>query len=73
MAIACARRTQDINRGTLVIALLAFGYGTFHWSVALACGLIVTGALIAAKDMIWQRRKAPMSSTTGQNDNAARR
>ena len=40
-----------------VIALLAFGYGSFHWSVAVACGLIVIGALIAAKDMILQRRK----------------
>jgi hypothetical protein len=31
---------------------LGFGYGQYHWSVALACGLIVTGALVAAKDMI---------------------
>ena len=38
-----------------VIALLAFGYGAFHWSVALACGLIVVGALVAAKDMIVRR------------------
>jgi drug/metabolite transporter (DMT)-like permease len=35
-----------------VIFLLAFGYGEFHWSVALACALIVTGALISAKDLL---------------------
>lgn len=38
-----------------VIALLAFGYGAFHWSVALACALIVAGALTAAKDMVLRR------------------
>jgi drug/metabolite transporter (DMT)-like permease len=38
-----------------VIALLVFGYGQFHWSVVLACGLIVAGALTAAKDMIFRR------------------
>ena len=41
-----------------VAALLAFGYGTFHWSVALACGLIVAGALISAKDMLFPRKAA---------------
>jgi drug/metabolite transporter (DMT)-like permease len=40
-----------------VVSLLAFGYGVFHWSVALACGLIVAGALIASKDMIVSRPK----------------
>ncbi len=38
-----------------VIALLVFGYGAFHWSVVLACGLIVSGATVAAKDMILKR------------------
>jgi drug/metabolite transporter (DMT)-like permease len=38
-----------------VIALLGFGYATFHWSVAVACGLIVAGALVAAKDMLFKR------------------
>ncbi|MFC3076329.1 aromatic amino acid exporter YddG [Shinella pollutisoli] len=41
-----------------VVALLAFGYATFHWSVALACGLIVAGALISAKDMLFPRKAA---------------
>lgn len=40
-----------------VIALLAFGYGSFHLSVAVACGFIIVGALVAAKGMIPQRRK----------------
>ena len=40
-----------------VVALLAFGYGEYHWSVALACCLIVVGAIIAAKDMILNRKK----------------
>src|SRR5262249_41001696 len=35
-----------------VVALLVFGYGTYHWSVGLACALTVLGALTAAKDMI---------------------
>jgi drug/metabolite transporter (DMT)-like permease len=35
-----------------VIVLLAFGYGEFHWSVAVACALIVAGALVAAMDML---------------------
>jgi drug/metabolite transporter (DMT)-like permease len=37
-----------------VIALLVFGYAEFHWSVALACGLIVLGAIIAAWEMIFR-------------------
>jgi drug/metabolite transporter (DMT)-like permease len=46
-----------------VVALLVFGYGAFHWSVALASGLIVFGALIAAKNMSLRRPKrlAPAS------------
>ncbi len=36
-----------------VVILLAAGYGVFHWSVELACVLIVVGALIAAKDMLF--------------------
>jgi drug/metabolite transporter (DMT)-like permease len=35
-----------------VLILLAFSYGSFHWSVVLACILIVVGALVAAKDML---------------------
>lgn len=34
------------------VVLLVAGYGAYHWSVALACALIVAGALIAAKDML---------------------
>ncbi len=33
-----------------VVILIATGYGAYHWSVALACGLIVIGALVGAKD-----------------------
>lgn len=43
-----------------VIILLLAGFGTFHWSVAVACILITVGAVIAAKDMVFRRRaKAP--------------
>jgi drug/metabolite transporter (DMT)-like permease len=38
-----------------VIALLMFGVGDFHWSVAVACALIVAGALVASKDMLLRR------------------
>ncbi|MGN6142375.1 MAG: aromatic amino acid exporter YddG [Mesorhizobium sp.] len=38
-----------------VVILLAAGYGQYHWSVALACALIVAGALLAAKDMLVRR------------------
>lgn len=38
-----------------VVILLAAGYGAYHWSVALACLLIVAGALLAAKDMLLRR------------------
>ena len=34
-----------------VLALLSFGYAPFHWSLALACVLIVAGAVVAGKDM----------------------
>lgn len=42
-----------------VVVLLLAGYGEYHWSVALACGLIVAGAVIAAKDMVLRRRAGP--------------
>ncbi len=34
------------------LVLLLTGYGAWHWSVALACVLIVGGALVAARDML---------------------
>jgi drug/metabolite transporter (DMT)-like permease len=34
------------------LVLLAAGMATYHWSVLAACGLIICGAVIAAKDMI---------------------
>ena len=50
-----------------VIALLAFGFGAYHWSVGLACALIVLGALTAAKDMLGRKRKesTPASEPAG--------
>jgi hypothetical protein len=50
-----------------VIALLAFGFGIYHWSVGLACALIVLGALTAAKDMMRKKRKevAPAGEPAG--------
>lgn len=39
------------------VVLLVAGYGAYHWSVALACALITVGAVIAAKDMLFQRKK----------------
>lgn len=47
-----------------VIVLLGAGYGTYHWSVALACALIVAGALIAAKDMLLKPRQRPHPADT---------
>ena len=41
-----------------VVALLVFGFGAYHWSVGLACALIVLGALTAARDMIRPKPKA---------------
>jgi len=38
-----------------VLALLIFGYAQFHWSVGLACALIVAGAVVAGKDMIFRK------------------
>ena len=38
-----------------VLALLVFGYAQFHWSVGVACVLIVAGALIAGKELIKRR------------------
>ncbi len=38
-----------------VLALLVFGFGEYHWSVALACVLIIAGALIASKDMLFKK------------------
>lgn len=37
------------------IVLLLTGFGAYHWSIAVACLLIMGGALIAAKDMIFSR------------------
>ena len=37
-----------------VVILIAAGYGAYHWSVALACGFIIVGALIGAKDMVFR-------------------
>lgn len=34
------------------LLLIAFGYGSFTWQVALACLLITSGALLAAKEII---------------------
>jgi drug/metabolite transporter (DMT)-like permease len=38
-----------------VIVLIVAGYAAFSWSVAAACALIVTGALVASKDMFRRR------------------
>jgi drug/metabolite transporter (DMT)-like permease len=38
------------------LVLIGTGFAQFHWSVMLACLLITTGAVIAAKDMIFKRR-----------------
>lgn len=35
-----------------VLVLLLAGFGAFHWSVAVACLLIVAGALVASKDLL---------------------
>jgi drug/metabolite transporter (DMT)-like permease len=39
------------------LVLLAVGMTQYHWSIALACGLITFGAVIAAKDMIFPKKK----------------
>ena len=51
-----------------VVVLLLAGYGVFHWSVALACLLIVAGALIASKDMLLRRP----TIGTGTSENVSR-
>jgi drug/metabolite transporter (DMT)-like permease len=38
------------------LVLLAGGYASFHWTIALACVLITLGAVIAAKDMIFKKK-----------------
>ncbi|MGE0006361.1 MAG: DMT family transporter [Parvibaculaceae bacterium] len=38
------------------LVLIACGFAPFHWSVIVACIFITTGAVIAAKDMIFRRR-----------------
>ncbi|HEX4768067.1 MAG TPA: DMT family transporter [Lichenihabitans sp.] len=50
-----------------VIVLLVAGYGTFHWSVAAACLLITAGAVIAAKDMLFQRQSALVKTATASS------
>ncbi|MBD8891696.1 aromatic amino acid exporter YddG [Roseibium litorale] len=40
------------------LLLIAFGYGTFTLTVSFACLAITFGAVIAAKDMIFSRKKA---------------
>lgn len=41
------------------LVLLATGFATCHWSIALACVLITAGAVIAAKDMLLRSRANP--------------
>ncbi len=50
-----------------VLVLIVAGYGEFHWSVALACSLIVSGALVASKDAIRPARKvaSPVMESEG--------
>lgn len=54
-----------------VIFLVAFGFAAYHWSVALACGLIVAGALTAAKDMLFRRKKTAEGSELGKPEGAS--
>ncbi|OCP17874.1 MULTISPECIES: EamA family transporter [unclassified Ensifer] len=60
-----------------VIVLLLAGFGVFHWSIAVACVLITVGALLAAKDMLFKRRRtAPAAEpqfTAGPNSKSAQR
>jgi drug/metabolite transporter (DMT)-like permease len=46
-----------------VIALLMSGYGTYHWSIAVGCALIVAGALIASKEMFSKKPVAVTSNS----------
>lgn len=36
------------------LVLLLAGFAVFHWSIAVACALIVGGAVLAAKDMLFK-------------------
>ena len=54
-----------------VLILLLAGYGTFHWSVAVACLLITVGALIAAKDMLLARGR-PSTTPAAATDKSLR-
>lgn len=40
------------------LVLLASGYAAYHWSIAVSCLLITSGAVIAAKDMFTRQRAA---------------
>jgi drug/metabolite transporter (DMT)-like permease len=37
------------------IVLLLAGFGVFHWSIAVACLLIIGGAVLAAKEMLFRK------------------
>jgi drug/metabolite transporter (DMT)-like permease len=37
------------------VVLLLAGFGVFHWSIAVACLLIIGGAVLAAKDMLFRK------------------
>jgi drug/metabolite transporter (DMT)-like permease len=37
------------------LVLLATGFAVFHWSIAVACALIMGGAVLAAKDMVFRK------------------
>lgn len=39
------------------LVLIAAGFAPYHWSILVACLLITAGAVIAAKDMIFRRRR----------------
>ncbi len=43
-----------------VAFLLLFGFGAFHWSLAVACGLVIAGALISAKDILLKPGNPPV-------------
>jgi drug/metabolite transporter (DMT)-like permease len=37
------------------LVLITFGFAQYHWSIAVACALITSGAAIAAKDMLFKK------------------
>jgi drug/metabolite transporter (DMT)-like permease len=39
------------------LVLIAFGFTAFHWSIVVACALITGGAVVAAKDMIFNSKR----------------